>query len=243
MTADWTEARIAALIDGSVEDPAEAARLAEAIATDPEAAAAARRIEALNAALRKTYPLPETEPMPAAIAAAIHGAPGKVTALPRRRRPRMAALALAASLLLAVGVGAVIWPKQDGRDIAGLVPVVADLHRALETLPSGQISAQGVQPMLSFRDGAGRICREFERLAEGGPVARAIACRTGDGRWQVEGRVDLADAAAPADDGYLPADGTDGATLDPVLDRLQAGPPLTPEAEAALIGSDWQTRP
>lgn len=47
-----------------------------------------------------------------------------------------------------------------------------------------------VQPTTSFKDASGRVCRHILLiLTTGGYTARAegVACRLGDGRWQLEG--------------------------------------------------------
>ncbi|MDT8345828.1 MAG: hypothetical protein RQ752_15485, partial [Thermohalobaculum sp.] len=144
MTAQrWTEDRISALIDGAVEDPAEAARLGEAIATDPEARAVAERIERSNRLLREAFPVTD-EALPPAIAAAIFGTPaghepgseaapvagGRAgvgdTVVAFRPRPRLA-LTLprlaAAGLALGIGLGAGIWLA--GRDDGDQATVLA----------------------------------------------------------------------------------------------------------------------
>lgn len=71
------------------------------------------------------------------------------------------------------------------------------INRALETLVSGeslpwrteQQAGQGVvTPVRTFQNYDGRWCREFTLLGEAAGEAvqrRAIACREGEGHWQV----------------------------------------------------------
>ena len=47
-----------------------------------------------------------------------------------------------------------------------------------------------VQPTVSFKDAAGRVCRHILLIMSVGTAtgrAEGIACRLGDGRWQLEG--------------------------------------------------------
>lgn len=262
----WTEERIAALIDGAVEDPAEAAQLGEAIAADPEARAVAERIERSNRLLREAFPMAD-EALPPAIAAAIFGtpaghAPGSAaapaadgraragdTVVAFRPRPRLAFTLprlAAAGLALGIGLGAGVWLA--GRDgdqptvlALGAVPADGALATALETLPGGTASAEGVTPMLSFLDATGRPCREFE-VSGGAAHDGGIACRADDGGWRIEALAAAATGAPVSGTDYVPASGADDP--DPIgaaLDALGAGPALDPAAEARLIASGWRT--
>jgi hypothetical protein len=47
-----------------------------------------------------------------------------------------------------------------------------------------------IQPTISFKDGAGRVCRHIVlvmRLGTATGRAEGIACRLADGRWQLDG--------------------------------------------------------
>ena len=47
-----------------------------------------------------------------------------------------------------------------------------------------------VQPTVSFKDPAGRVCRHILLIMTVGAAtgrAEGIACRLGDGRWQLDG--------------------------------------------------------
>ena len=103
MTRSWSEEKIAALVDGSLEDEAEAEALRQLLERDPEARAYADQLRRANALLRDAYEVPADEPTPAAIQAALLGAPGKVTTLtPRTRRSRWLPPAIAAGALRSV---------------------------------------------------------------------------------------------------------------------------------------------
>ncbi len=243
MKKQWTEEKIAALVDGSIENEDEAAALRRIVETDPEARAYAEAIRQSNQLVREAFDVPADEPMPAGIQAAIFGEPGKVEVL----RPRLSGwvpTAIAAGLALAIGLAAgqyLSGTEQRAIVALGDAPVDGALHAALETLPSGAVSDQGVQPMLSFQDRAGRPCREFEVIG-GLPeeLEFGIACRNAAGRWHVE-IVVAAPEAEPGPQGFAPASGPGADALNAMLDALGAGPALSPEEESSLLEKAWQT--
>lgn len=244
MSRDWTEEDIAALVDGSIDDEQEAAALRRVLEDDPEAQAYAEQVRTANALLREAFDVPADEATPAAIQAALFGEPDKVAVLkPRRKISTWVPTSIAASLALVIGLG--LGGGFDGapdRVVAALgnAPQDGPLHAALETLPSGSTSEAGVQPMLSFRDGNGRVCREFDVAGElPEELEFGIACRTPTGQWHVE-IVVAAPITEPGPDGFRPASGAGGTALDAMLDALDAGPSLAPEAEADLLQKGWQ---
>jgi len=246
MTRNWTESEIAAWVDGALETPAEAARIARIVETEPEAARTAERLRASNRQLRAAFDSAMREPVPPAIAAALDAVPARAAARgarpgPLRRRP-LAAMAAAATIAFALGLGTGLMSgdRREPAPVAGLGPQPADapLSRALEALPSGTVSQAGIRPMLTFRDAGERPCREFEVAGD----ARGIACRSGAGRWAVEILVAAPEAAAGGAD-YVPASGPAEDALGTVLDALGAGPALSPDAEAELISTGWGTAP
>ena len=246
MSKEWTEAEIAARVDGSL-DPAEAERIDRILATDPAARCHAELIRGTNRLLQSAFAGPAEEPVPAQIKATILGTPDTVVPLPKRR-PTQAAwrpVALAASFaaLIAVGVASLVFRGDGIGTIAALGDADRDgpLHEALETLPSGTISTEGVRPMLTFRDRDRRLCREFEVVGElPGELELGIACRVPGGLWHVEITVvtPAADGSNP-EDGYAPAAGPASNALDAMLDAIGAGPPLPPEDEAILLETGW----
>lgn len=241
MTEKWTEEQIAALVDGALDNPDQAAALERLIKTDPEARACAKRIERMNGLMRASFDAPMREPAPQAIVDAIYSDDGPSW---RRRAALWAPMAAAAALALAIGLG--VGGLIDGGDppqiALGDAPADGPLHQALETLPSGATGRDGVQPMLTFVDGRGRVCREFERLGETAePLELGIACRSDTGRWRVE-IVVAAPESAPGQADYRLASGPGPAALDTMLDALEAGAPLSPDAEAALLGAGWTSQ-
>lgn len=243
MMTEEDKAMIAKWVDGSLDGDPREAEIREMLANDPNAKAYAEKIERSNRLIRAAFEAPMRQPMPAGLRATLFGRPGKVAIL---RRPRVwVPAAIAASLVLAVGIG--LLAPSTGTQIAALgdAPPGGALHMALETLPSGTLSEAGVQPMLTFLDRDGRACREFEVIGElPNEVELGIACRQPTGVWHVEIVVaaPVADAA-PEGDGLAPASGGPAeATLETIIDALGAGPALGPAEEAALLANSWQAR-
>lgn len=251
MSAKVTREQIAAYVDGALSE-AESARVAEAIAQDGAARAYAAEVEHANRLLREAFGAPMAEAVAPGLRNTILEHPGgrssEVISLTeaRRRRTPILPMALAASVALAIGVGAGAaflgtWTDR-GQQLAVLGPAPADgpLHAALEGLPSGQISPEGVQPMLSFRDGNGRICREFEIMGElPDSLEFGIACRTPADLWQVEIGV-TAPMTETGEGGFRPASGPGADALDAMLDSLEAQPAMSPAEEAELLRRGWR---
>ncbi|MEL6768571.1 MAG: hypothetical protein AAFP17_15425 [Pseudomonadota bacterium] len=245
MMTEGDKEMIARLVDGSLDGDPREQEIRELVASDADALAYAERIARSNRLIRAAFEEPLREPMPAGIRATLFALPGKVAVL---RRPRVwIPTAIAASLALALGVGgglSLLAPPPAAK-IAVLGDAVpgGPLHRALETLPSGSLSGAGVQPMLTFLDGTGRACREFEVIGElPEDLELGIACRQPTGVWHVEIVVaaPIADAV-PYGEGYAPAAGGPAeTTLEAMLDALNAGATLTPDEEAALLRGGWQ---
>lgn len=241
MSRDWTEDEIAALVDGSLEDGSRAAQLREILKSDPEAQAYAGRLRALNDALVQAFEAPIAEPVPTAIQSTIDGP--RAANRNERRQPWIQ-MAMAASIALVIGLGFDRYFGQSdpgGVTTVGLVPQESDLHLALETLASGSGTEGGIFPILTFLDGAGRPCREFEttnQLAD--ELLMGVACRADGDRWDVETIVTApkGDSRSP---GYAPASGPAADILNKVLDTLEAGPTLEPDVEAGLLKNRWSS--
>ncbi|MDX5362201.1 MAG: hypothetical protein LPL00_11885 [Alphaproteobacteria bacterium] len=245
MTTEWTEDEIVAYADGSAEGDA-ARRAARAVETDPRARAIFQRVREANAMLRAAFDAPMQEAAPAPILAAIHGKPGKVATLPRRGvMHRFVPLAMAASVVLAVGLAVYLQPgllDRDGHDAApalALGPVSRDtaLATALETRAAGT-PEDAVTVLATFRTEGGQVCREFEHMPSGSTkLVAGIACRTPSG-WAVEALAEVA-LATQGGEGYTPASGAND-PLASVLAGLKAGPALSASEEARLLRNRWQ---
>jgi hypothetical protein len=247
-----TNEQIAAYVDGTLDD-ATAARVAEALAQDGAARAYAAELEIANRLLQQAFGAPMTEPVPAELRDIIlrprkAEAPGEVVELAQRRwrQAPFLSLAVAASvaLMIGAGTGTLLFtqapPQHRPLALLGPAPTDGPLHAALEQLPSGEISAAGVQPMLTFRDASERVCREFEVIGEvPDSLEFGIACRRDASRWQVE-IVVTGPASDIGPDGYRPASGPGADALDAMLDALGAQPALTPLEESELLRRGWR---
>jgi anti-sigma factor RsiW len=177
----------------------------------------------------------------AAAADAARVAPGS----PRAQWQRWS---LAASILAVVGAGIVFLSQQQpaGAQFA-LAPAsgttLAKSHPLTTTLDEtasgtarewpGPVTRGGtVYPVLSFRDGDGALCREFE-VADGRAVSMGVACRR-SGSWKIEAIAPAAGRSAAAE-GYVPASGEVPAAVGAAIDRLMQGEPLDAAAEAVAL--------
>lgn len=244
MTHTWTESEIAAFMAGRLHG-ADAERIAAALERDADAQAAAERMgeaDALDDVLRAAFAAAPGEEPPAALRAALLADPGKVAVLPRRPRSGRIPAALAAGLALAAGFGAG-WglrsPDAPAAPAAIAVgPATGGARLALDVARSG-VAQGGIAPTATFRDGAGRICREFDALDVGGaPQAAGVACREG-ADWRILLLAEHPEAPG-TDDGFAPAGAAAADPIGAFLDRLDAGPALSPDEEAALISRAWR---
>ena len=112
--------------------------------------------------------------------------------------------------------------------------------QALETLPSRQVAqltpGETLIPVLSFRAGDGRYCREYIRRG-GREDGTGIACRDSES-WQVEAFVA---GTGPIPDGgrIEAASGANPAALEATYARLKASDPLNGEKEKQAISDSW----
>jgi len=242
------EERIAAFLDGALDDAEQAAFEAE-LESDPQLAADVERMIGNDTLLRDAFAGPIEEGVDDALLARMGLAnepDAKVVDLAERRTAAPVAAndnppfwqrwqvplggAIAAALALTL-----ILTNQEGAAPG------AGFDAALDGTPSGQIASleggQELKPLLTFEAGDGRFCREFS-IGKGQAGGTGIACRTG-GSWQVEaldkGATELADSAEIA-----MASGEDGAGLDAAYARLKAGDPMDLEREKHVISGGWQ---
>lgn len=212
------EQRLLAFVDGEL-DAAAAAEVAARLTHDADAAAFVASEQALRQRLQAALAPVLDEPLPvhlmqalqaaplqapasqAGPAAPAHAAPASPpmapadTASPLPPTRRVAAnaprwLALAAALLLGIGIGrlwlapgaqmpsAMFATATDGTLVAG-----TPLAQALSTQPAGAVPAHApVQVAWTFRDREGRYCRTFVLAAN---AAAGLACRD-DTAWRVQ---------------------------------------------------------
>lgn len=235
---DPSDDMLMALADGQLHGPdAEALRLR--ISTDPALAARFAVFAESRAALQAAFAPGET---PAWLEASIRdakvgdGAPPPATVV--RLRPRTAmipSLALAASILLAVGLsgflaGRSLAPAPRMTDPAVLAAVaLEDLGTGAGTATPGGAAARILG---SYQTDQG-LCRLIDLDLPDDRSKRAVVCRAPDRSWVVTAAI-----AAGQAEVYIPASDTAAAVIDQVLDDLGAGSALDPAAEADALAGD-----
>jgi hypothetical protein len=237
-----------AYADGEL-DAAMLAQVTAAVAADPALAARVAVFVQSREAVAAAFARPPAAPVPdpiadriRALAAAQAQAPtgdNVVTLAPRRQVPFWQ-LPLAASIALIAGLaaGQFAWRSPEAIGLQSAILSDRNLFPALEALPSGRrealTSGAEVALIASFRDGDGRLCREFEYDLPSGVTTVAVACRAEAGSeagWQVK----LAIAADAGSEGYAPASSLDA--LDAWLVATGTEAPMTPEQEAEALKS------
>ncbi|MBE0413534.1 hypothetical protein [Yoonia sp.] len=230
-----------AYADGAL-DAAEAARVAQMVAADP---ILAQRLagftgtrDALAALRRKdddNIPLPTD--LQAKLRAQINAAAEAKAAapanlLPFARKSRGLAPfwsgALAASLALAVGLGAGYFMASQPAGSDNLA-----LAAALDRAPSGSEEhlADGtvVRLVSSFYNAQGAFCREYERRQPTGAQTIEVACDAGTG-WQMQLMLAFNDT-----EGYAPAAAPE--LLDLYFTQSAAGAPLSVAQEQSALAT------
>jgi hypothetical protein len=213
LSASFTDAQLAAFMDGSLADEALIDAIEAAINADP---ALAQRAEALAAGddlaplVRDAFAPLLDAPVPERLTAAIAPREADVIDLAAARAAKTPVLpvpandtgrsnwrwpqfgAMAASLVLGVMIGEPLLKGGSGGPQAdGLVLASADLTAMLDRAPSGQrtdLAALGEgEVVLTFRNADGQLCRQFMIDGAGGATSDALACAgaNGDG-WQIE---------------------------------------------------------
>ncbi len=246
MNTDMDPDTLAAFVDGELS-PEQAARVVIHLADHPQDQAYVDELMAANVALAQAFAAPLSEPVPAAIHAAIMGASANVVPLrPRGWRPdvRMvtyAALAVAAALAMVAVLPPLATNPGDGLAI-GPVAAGSALDSALTTLASGTpLALEGgaeVMILATLPTPTGH-CREVEVLHhEANRLDLGIACRSDGTPWIVEAMLSET-LASSGTDGFVPASGAEAQSLQFALDRLGAGETLLPAAEADLLAKGW----
>ncbi len=181
----------------------------------------------LEQALRARVASASTADAPAMVAADPVPA-GNVVAFPRRRVPLWTG-ALAATVALAVGLGAGLLAGNGTGPSGGADPVFA----ALDSLPSGEATtlADGTELRMvaSFNSSDGALCREYEKIGQNATGQLTVACRD-QGAWVPQLVVALGGA-----EGYAPASAPE--LLDLYYMQSEAGSVLPPEEERAALAA------
>jgi hypothetical protein len=233
---DLDDETLMALADGEIDDE-EAARLHALIGADP-ALSDRYALFARTSTLARDAALADPEAVvPPDLAARIRGMASTPDGIPQNvvplRRPASLwpALALAASLAMAVGLTAGLFLAPDAPVTAGPA-LTADLQERLGTLPSGAEAelpdGRRMTVVASFTDGTGAFCREYETAEPGLPGYVTVACR-GDEGWSLR----FAVATGSDRTGYAPASSLEA--LDAFYTATDASQPLSAEAESAYL--------
>jgi hypothetical protein len=259
MSATFTDAQLAAFLDGSLEDEGLIDAIEAAINADP---ALAERAEALAAGddlaplVRDAFAPLLDAPVPERLTAALAPQPAEVIDLVAARAVQPRALptpandtgrsawrwpqfgAMAASLVLGLVIGGPLLKGGGSADApqgGELVLASADLDAMLNAAPSGQrtdLAALGEgEVVLTFRNADGQLCRQF-LLEKSGATSDALACATGGGSWQVE-----AFGRRPAPAGEMKLAGGDAApAVVAAVDAMIDSDPLVGADEMAELG-------
>ena len=232
--AEIEDTMLMAYADGEL-DAETAARVEAALEQDDTLAERLGVFLSTRSALKGAFdpPPPVSPQLEAAVRAMAYPAP-QVVSLSARRAANGAAwrpMALAASLALAVGLGAGWFVAQTATDPAPRLALAPGAAGALGALASGQsadlANGQRLTVVASFADAQGTFCREIAQDGTGGSML-AVACRAG-AAWELR----FALAAGSGGDAYRPASAPEA--LDAWLAATGAGAPLTPMDEAAAL--------
>jgi hypothetical protein len=246
---------LSALLDGALDDDA-ARKLRRRLEQEPALAA---RFEALHSAdtrVKAAYAGMADEPLPQAVLERLEARPVEraerakvaVRSLSRAAKPRPSwhvPTTVAAGIALAIGVsfGWLIGAREPERVDAllagaGSIERNAALYALFERTPSGEayeLGALSATPRLSYRDTAGRFCRQAVLSTRSGDT-QTLACRSDAGIWRIE----LIEFAPEGSTLYRPASGN--SMIETAVDDSISGAPLEPDEERALIENGWSFR-
>jgi hypothetical protein len=242
-----------AYADGEL-DAAAHASVEAAMQEDPEVAGRVARHRALREAMRGAFPAVLEEPVPDRLTAAARGqtvaptgsvvdlslarkaARQEVSAATRRWQPA----AMAASLLLGLGLGFLAWHGSGGAMIqpgagGGLVASAA-LAEALTTQLSDDRPADRVVVAgLSFRNKSGDYCRTF--YLTGSDASSGLACREGTD-WRIKALAQSLRTVANSGS-FRTANSEDSPAIRAAVEGSIDGEPLDHAGEIAARQAAW----
>lgn len=231
------DALLMAFLDGEL-DAAEEARVAQAVANDPDLRRQLDAQRALRERLRAHYDPVAEEDVPVRLRALLD--PGIVdlaAARARRARPVWRALtAVAASLVVGIFIGRSLPVGVEGPVTAqdGVLIAQGALADALDTqLASAQPADAATRIGVSFVRADRTYCRTFDSAALSG-----LACREG-ARWHM---VMTAAGSGGAQGDYRQA-GNGSARIAETAQDLMAGEPLDAAAERGARDAGWSATP
>ncbi len=221
-----------ALADGELRG-AEERRLRQLIAQDSELADRYALFSETRLLLREAYP---SESVPEHLIRAVLDAPTEgnhateTNVVPLRQRSVPAGfgwgMALAASLVVAVGVGGFLAGKGVAPGPMAQDPINAAAVELARQVTGGTVEmpdGRTARVLASFETDLG-LCRLI-----GVDSTRAVVCSS-DAGWTTALSVAERDGSA-----YLPASDVATGVIDAMLDAIGAGAPLDPEAERAAL--------
>lgn len=231
---DPSDDMLMALADDQLQG-AEAEALLSQISSDPALAARFAVFSETRMRLQQAFAADSSaDRLIAAINAAPSGGAGlktgaaesRVVAFPMRKR-LVAGLALAASLVLAVGLGGNFVLLPNSRSTGSLAAAaLSELPTGAEvTLPDGGTA----RALASYETKVG-LCRLVETQSSDDRSERLLACREQRTGWQT-----YVSVAASADEAYVTASDTAAEVIDRVLNDLGAGVALDKAAEAEAL--------
>jgi hypothetical protein len=227
------------------------ASLEAALQSDPALARRLAEHRQLRQQLRALHVDVLEEAVPERLLAAARARPGAtVTDLNAVRTAKAAAQrparrvpiwsALAASVLIAAGVGYIAYLQRGGNPLElknGELLASAGLDHALNQQLAGTAPGAGLAQMgVSFRARNGQYCRSFV-LNQAHPVA-GLACHQAQS-WHIKALAPTTSAAGSAD-GYRLAASELPPTVRSKIEELIAGDPLDAAAEAQARQAQWR---
>lgn len=255
-----TDEMLVAYVDGELS-PEDAAEIERALRSDQKVREAVKVFRDSADWSRRAFDDVLREPVPERLIRAATGqenidqvAGSQPTSAPQSRL-RIAGLAMAASIALAIGIAGgfglsgLVAPGESGPSgllLVGTVDHDGSLHAALESTASGTLTeiadAGDVMPLSTFIESSGRYCREFQATSAGvaGPKAAfGIACRQPAGSWQVEAVVAAPSPAQAQTNSFIPADGAED-PLQPLIGAMSDFGPISFADEAAVLATGWK---
>lgn len=244
-----------AYVDGELDAPA-CAEVEEAMRGDPDIEKRVAQYRELRHRIQAAYASELSEPVPERLLAAVrapgHSPQSKVIDIQSARaagaqrsvrsqssRLRWRSMtSLAASLVIAVGVGFFAWHRSQSvmiENLGGSLVAGGSLAQALSNQLAGDPPSGAVRVGLSFLAKTGNYCRTF--TISGAASRAGLACRHAD-RWEI--RALTQPEAAAGESEYRTA----GSGLPPsIITAVQgeiSGEPLDRTAEIAARGQGWR---
>ena len=250
MKTELDDKQLGAYADGELS-PSESTAVKQAMLRDPRLRQRAEEIRRSTTQLRDAFDVVLNEPVPDKILRTFSSQRAAAHSLPTER-PTAVSIAVAASIALVIGSLGGFWMGQVDESTASSNAWMATLHvdssGLLETTPSGapvpwhsRFGEMELQPVLSFRDKSGRICRQYaltDTNAAGDHVD-GVACRSASGAWRVQ-LASVRNGDAPGGSmGFSVAEGPATAPINSLVDAL-ASDAISPEEERDLIRARWR---